>query len=92
MHADSGPGMASLPTWGGAILPHPPSSSRMRQQVPRMEVCCPEPTAAGAGLGLEPTLVVEDASGCVKIVGSDLRDLLQVPAQPLRVRWCGAIY
>lgn len=32
-----------------------------------MELCCPEPTAGRAQLGLEPSLVVEDVSGCVRL-------------------------
>lgn len=31
---DSGPGMHRCRTRGGAILPHPPGSRRVRQQVP----------------------------------------------------------
>lgn len=84
MHADQAQGLHRCPRGVVPSFPHPPGSSRMMQQVPRTEVCCPEPMAAEAGLGLEPTSVVEDLSGCVKIVGSDLRDLLQVPAQPLK--------
>lgn len=54
---------------GGVVLPLPPSS------IQRAEASCPEPTATGAELGGDPSSVEEDVSGCVRIVGSYLRDL-----------------
>lgn len=89
VHPALGPGLLGLRT-GSAVLPQPPSSVRMREQVQGTEACCPEPTAPGTELGVAPSLVVEDVSGCVKTVGSDLRDLLQIPAQPLRI-WPGQL-
>lgn len=56
----------------------------MRQRGPRTEACCPELTAARAGLGVDRNSVEEVTSEWVKIMGSDLRDLLQIPAQLLR--------
>ena len=49
---------------GSAVSPHPPCSCRMRQQVPRTEVLS---AATGTGLGLEPSAVVEDVSGPVRL-------------------------
>lgn len=84
-------GLAPLPTQGHHLA-SPSPQLRVEAAGAENRSVLPRAHCWGAELGLEPTSVVGDGSGCVKIVGPDWRDLLQVPARPLGVRWSGAIY